>query len=181
MAKASQLLDPNISSTQSLINFAHVHASVVKMNELFTQLYRQKLPQDTSLTQVTFVWICYFVITSYFWSQGFLRKPSCQSFCVLTLGINRSSHILALVTTLQCKIFHVNTISVLALQSKVVQITSNWSVLNYFQTVELSTPWLNFLDLEKHTMYKFYQVTGIHEGWVHKTYCFVFSLMDKTY
>lgn len=180
MAKASQLLGPNVSSTQSLINFAH--ASIVKMNELFTQLYRLKLPQDTSLTQVTFVWICYFVITSYFWSQGFLRKPSCQSFCVLTLGINRSSHILAPVTTLQCKIFHVNMISLLALPSKkVVQITSNWSVLNYFQTVELSTPWLNFLDLEKHTTYKFYQVTGIHEGWVHKIYCFVFRLVDKTY
>lgn len=117
MAKESQLLDPNISSTQSLITFVHEHASIVKGNQLLTQLHIQKLPQDTSLTQVTFVWT-YFVITSYFWSQGFLRKPSYQSFCALTLGINRSSHISAPVTTLQRKIFHVNPISVLALQSK---------------------------------------------------------------
>lgn len=59
---------------------------------------------------------------------------------VLALGINRSSHILSKVATLQCKIFHVSSLSVSALQSKKVgQMTSHWYV-TYFQTVQLSIP-----------------------------------------
>lgn len=99
--------------------------------------------QDTSRTQGTSVWTCYFVITSYFWSQGFLRKTGNQSFYALAVGINRSSHILSTVATLHCKIFHASSLSVSALQSKKEgQMTSNWYV-TYFQTVELSIPQLN--------------------------------------
>lgn len=66
---------------------------------------------------------------------------------ILAVGINRSSHILSKVATLQCKIFHVSSLSVSALQSKKVgQMTSHWYV-TYFQTVQLSIPWLNFLGL----------------------------------
>lgn len=89
----------------------------------------------------------YFVITSYFWSQGFLRKAGNQSFCASAVGINRSSHILFKVATSHCKIFHINSLSASALKSKKVgQMTSNWYV-TYFQTVELSIPQLNFLGL----------------------------------
>lgn len=66
---------------------------------------------------------------------------------ILAVGINRSSHILSKVATLECKIFHVSSLSVSALQSKKVgQMTSHWYV-TYFQTVQLSIPQLNFLGL----------------------------------
>lgn len=66
---------------------------------------------------------------------------------VLAVGINRSSHILSKVATLQCKIFHVSSLSVSALQSKKVgQMTGHWYA-TYFQTVQLSIPGLNFLGL----------------------------------
>lgn len=111
----------------------------------FTALKLQDQLQDPSWTQVTFVWTCYFLITSYFWSQGFLRKAGNQSFSALALGINRSSHILSKVATLHCKISQISSLSVSTLQSKTVgQMTSNWYV-EYFKAVELSTPQMNFL------------------------------------
>lgn len=66
---------------------------------------------------------------------------------ILAVGINRSSHILSKVATLQCKIFHVSSLSVSALQSKKVGQMTSHCYVTYFQTVQLSIPWLNFLGL----------------------------------
>lgn len=108
----------------------------------FTAVKPQDQLQDPSWTQVTFVWTCYFVITSYFWSQGFLRKAGNQSFPDLAL-----SHILSKIATLHCKIFHISSLSVSTLQSKTVgRMTSNWYAA-YFQAIELSISRLNFLGL----------------------------------
>lgn len=167
----SQLLHHHITSTQPLITFVRVHTSepalwrcmncsLWSMNKIATG---HKLDSGSSCTR-------YFLITSYFSSQGCLWKPRYLSSQALTPGTNKSSHTFSS-TRSCCKISHISTIAVLALPSKWRWFKWRVVAMCYIFS-EGRISWQNFSNLQKCTIHTYYKVIGIHKGLVYQTHCF---------